>query len=232
MSLVSQTTLRASHWGITVNNPTEDDFVRIRTEQRWLRMVRYQQEKGEKGTPHIQGYANTDQVRMSQMKQWLPKAHFTVLTTKDHIENMKAYVWKKDGTEIPDTQEQIMFRENDNAKPLTMAGAMMEIAKLAWSQGRIERAKNPVQESEPSPGNILVIPCKPRKEKEVFEEEYWSIVKELLIHDPDLVGLYTQPQYMRAWINTRSVWILQHQVDSQTRLSVLTPDGEISPVSV
>lgn len=36
---------------------------------------------------------------------------------------------------------------------------------------------------------------------------YWAAVNEILEIDPNAVGLYTQPQYMRAWQNTKSIWL-------------------------
>lgn len=183
-------------------------------------MVKYQEEIGENGTRHIQGYANTDQVRLSQMKAWLPRAHFVVLKSKEHIENTKSYVWKKDETAVEDSQVEIVFRSAAANKPLTMADALTRMAAFAWSDGKVTARVTPTDLH------------KGMKLKEVYEEEYWDIVKQILMDDENVVGLYTQPQYMRAWVNTRSVWILKNQLDSQTRVSVISPDGEISPVTV
>lgn len=50
--------------------------------------------------------------------------------------------------------------------------------------------------------------------------EYWSAVKEILSIDPNAVGLFTQPQYLRAWQHTYSVWceraeeLVSHAIDS------------------
>lgn len=219
--LDSQTTIRASHWGITINNPTDDDRRSLRTSQRWLRRVRGQDERGENGTLHIQAYANTDQVRMSQLKTWLPRAHFKALTTKSHIDNMIAYVHKQDETAIANTQFDIQLRTSANT-PLTMAQTLTMFAEHAWSHEKITRMMTEATE---------------RREriqlKDVYDKEYWAIVQILLTREPDLVGLLTQPQYLRAWVNTRQVWIVQHQVDSQTNIEVLLdlPDTPVARIS-
>lgn len=219
-SLDSQTdsTARASHWGITINNPTEDDRRQLRTTYRWLRRVRGQDERGENGTLHIQAYANTDQVRMSQLKQWLPRAHFKALTTRTHIDNMIAYVHKDDETTIADTKFDIQLRTNANT-PLSMADVLCMIAECAWTNETITQTIADAAEN----GERL-------KLKDVYEKEYWQICHVILGREPNLVGLLTQPQYLRAWINTRQVWIVKNRVDSQTTIHVLDspPDSPVA----
>lgn len=219
-------TIRASHWGITINNPTEEDRVQLRTQMRFLRTVRGQDEiGGDNGTLHIQAYANTDQVRMSQMKTWLPRAHFKPLTTKQHIDNMVNYVWKEDDTAVANTRFEIKHREDDSGKPLTMAQTLTRIAEYAFSQAEINKLM------EPEIGENGVVVRKPMTMKEILEKEFWHAVNMMLTTNADLVGLLTQPQYMRAWTNTRQVWVNKFVVDSQTSIRVLD-DGSISPVSV
>lgn len=64
-------------WSITINNPTADDFQQwnMLSGNRWVREVIGQVEKGENGTPHIQGMLKTLSVRFSQVKGALPRAH-------------------------------------------------------------------------------------------------------------------------------------------------------------
>jgi hypothetical protein len=75
---------RSSWWGITINNPTDEDFSLVKNIPSFVRYVKGQQELGENETLHIQAVANTAQVRMSQMKSWLPRAHFETLKSKAH----------------------------------------------------------------------------------------------------------------------------------------------------
>lgn len=44
--------------------------------------------------------------------------------------------------------------------------------------------------------------------------EYWSAVNAILRDDPDAVGLFTQPQYERAWTKTRETWIEKFEEES------------------
>lgn len=203
MSLVSQTTSRASHWGITINNPTEEDRTLIRTQPKWLRMVKGQDEIGENGTLHIQAYANTDQVRLSSLKQWLPRAHFSALTTKQHIENMKEYVHKKDGTEVEGTQFELVIREANNFQSLSMANVLTQMAMHAYDKQVIQDL------------------CIDGKDiAKVYEQEYWDIVNTLLIDDENLISIFTMPQYKLAWIKTRRTWVVKAEVDRQTKIDV------------
>lgn len=56
-----------------------------------------------------------------------------------------------------------------------------------------------------------------RSEKDIVEfkkKEYWQAVNAILEDNPKLVGLYTNPQMERAWVNTRTVWMkLKYKVE-------------------
>lgn len=76
----TNTTVRASHWSITINNPTEEDvdaWKNVRSHH-FVKHSQGQFEKGENGTVHIQGYLQTDQVRFSSIKKIFPRAHIEV----------------------------------------------------------------------------------------------------------------------------------------------------------
>lgn len=224
-TLDSQTD-RASHWSITINNPTDEDRQRLRTEQRWLRLVRGQDEIAPTtGTLHIQAYANTDQVRKRAIQDWLPRAHVKPCISRDHIANVRDTYTSKDRTAVADTRFEINFRKDDTGKPLTMAQTLTRIAEYAFSQAEINKLM------EPEIGENGVVVRKPMTMKEILEKEFWHAVNMMLTTNADLVGLLTQPQYMRAWTNTRQVWVNKFMVDSQTSIRVLD-DGSISPVSV
>lgn len=215
--LDSQTTSRASHWGITINNPTVEDRNALKQFPRFLRRVRGQDEIGENGTPHIQAYANTDQVRLSQMKTWLARAHFKPLTSKQHIDNMIAYVHKQDATAVPATQFDDKIRGANDS--LTMAQMLTQMAEFAYTHSQI------ADKTTPTPNNM-----KPPNLKQVYEEEFWHITNMMLTINPDLIGLLSQPQYQRSWTNTRQVWInkFRAELDSQTDYSSTPPDSPIS----
>lgn len=86
---------KSCYWSITINNPTEDDYIRWEglKSEKWVKKVMGQLEKGENGTPHIQGMLNTDSVRFSQIKRALPRAHIEVARKPAALSN---YVQKED----------------------------------------------------------------------------------------------------------------------------------------
>lgn len=90
-----ETKAKSSYWSITINNPTEDDFIRWEglKGEKWVKKVMGQLEKGENGTPHIQGMLNTDSVRFAQIKRVLPRAHIEVAKKPAALER---YVQKED----------------------------------------------------------------------------------------------------------------------------------------
>lgn len=69
------TTVRASYWLVTINNPTQEDRDILKSPPDFVKQLWYQDEVGKEGTPHIQLCANTVNTRFSQVKSWLPRAH-------------------------------------------------------------------------------------------------------------------------------------------------------------
>lgn len=71
----------AKNWCFTINNYGEDDIQSLQTwynEEKVSYLV-YGFEKGEQGTPHIQGYLQANKkIRLSGLKKWHPTAHFEV----------------------------------------------------------------------------------------------------------------------------------------------------------
>lgn len=203
-------TVRGSWWSVTINNPTEQDRQTVNgPAPRWLRMIRGQEEMGANGTLHYQLAVNTQQIRASQIKEWLPRAHIEVARNPNALSN---YV-SKDKTAVPDTQFEHNYVNNANG-PLTMAQVLMKVAEVA----NTERSRQRLSAND---GNPLPKP------DEVYGDEYWCAVEVLLGQDENLVALLTQPQYQRAWVKTRRVWLAKLAVDRQTELSV----GSASPVA-
>lgn len=87
-------------WGYTLNNYTEQDLVAVRNPPEWVREHVWELERGDEGTPHVQGYFRCKtQVRTSYIvKHWLTRAHLTGLATLEYKENMKQYAQKQDAT--------------------------------------------------------------------------------------------------------------------------------------
>lgn len=187
------TTIRASCWSFTINNPIDSDFQSLQKTRcpGFVKEIHYQEEIGENGTPHIQGCALTTQVRGSAMKDWLPRAHLEVARKKQALLD---YV-KKPETAVPGTQVVVQ------ADYLAMDMALKEIAKyeMDWADWFKSATSD-----------------KRVKDKAFEKEEFWNAVKQILLERPQAVGLFTNPQLERAWINTRSVWIELLEKDRQT----------------
>lgn len=79
-SITGASTMRASAWSITINNPSTFDLESWQnaTAIPWVVEAKGQVEQGEEGTPHIQGFLKTQQVRFSQVKKAFPRAHIEV----------------------------------------------------------------------------------------------------------------------------------------------------------
>lgn len=112
-------TERASWWSITINNPTEVDRDALRNPPTFVKLVKCQDEVGENETLHIQGCVNTTQVRFSQMKNWLQRAHIEVARDKSAL---LKYVEKTD-TAVDGTQF------TNKPEFLTTAKALRKLAK-------------------------------------------------------------------------------------------------------
>lgn len=68
---------RARRWCFTLNNYTESELDNISAIE--CKYLLYGHEKGENGTPHLQGYIVFQNPKsFSRMKKWIPRAHFEV----------------------------------------------------------------------------------------------------------------------------------------------------------
>lgn len=74
-------------------------------------------------------------------------------------------------------------RQENTSKAMTMADALTRLASYTLPYDFVDYCKD-----------------------DFHEREYWSAVNEILTIDPNSVGLYTQPQYLRAWIHTSRIW--------------------------
>lgn len=185
------TTDRASCWSVTINNPTEEDRNALQAYPTFVKMVKYQDEVGEEGTPHIQAAIQTTQVRFSAIKAWLPRAHIEVARNKQALLN---YVQKEESA-VPGTRVVIQ------ADYLSMDSALKAIAAHAMEYTEWFKTAGV---------------RKAAKEHAFEKEEFWRAVKIILKDKPAAVGLFTNPQLERAWVNTREVWIELYEKDRQT----------------
>lgn len=175
-----ETTTKGSHWSITINNPAETDRQALKDHPTFVKKVVCQDEVGDNGTLHIQGYVQTTQTRFSALKKWLPRAHIEIAKNPQAL---LQYV-RKEETAVAGTQQ-----EHKN-EYLSMDKALLRVA----------RAKDLIQFEM----NFEKYMENPKKE---IKREFWACVCHVLADQPEAVGLFTNPQLERAWINTRDVWI-------------------------
>lgn len=103
---MSKSQIKATHWSVTINNPTANDEENIATARQKGWSVEGQLEKcPTTGTPHYQLYVKTKgQQRWSAMKKQFPRAHLQVARM---VENLKDYVVK------PETRLGTLEGKND-----------------------------------------------------------------------------------------------------------------------
>jgi len=119
-------TMAARRWCFTVNNPS---FVATELPAfSHERFVAWQLEKGNEGTPHIQGYMESlKKSTLRQVKEWLPTAHFE--QARGTHAQCVAYVSKEETREEgpfsrgkPNTEDQGKRMDLDNFKEAIKSG--------------------------------------------------------------------------------------------------------------
>lgn len=87
--------MKARNWSITINNPTDtdDQQVALLSGLHWVKEVQGQKEQGKEGTLHYQLFLKTDNVRFSQVKKALPRAHIEIAKNVNALRN---YVVKEE----------------------------------------------------------------------------------------------------------------------------------------
>lgn len=144
---------------------------------------------------HYQGFLRTyRQHRFKAIATLFPKVHLEIPRNWDALKNY----CKKENTRLDGT---VPIHATNPNKQLTMAGALI---RLAGNRPEIDTDAAFNRGGEPA-----VI--------KLFRYEYETAVRNLLEDEPELIGLYSQPQYERSWIKWRSVWIRHStQTDRQT----------------
>lgn len=142
--------------------------------------------------PHYQGYVRTGrQVRFSQLKKALPGVHLEPAKNWDALVNY----CKKEETAVAGTQ----VHETTTFTSLSMAKALIKVA-----QNR--------------PLNVDFSRCETTKDvKDKYAYEYEVAVGVILEEDENLVGVYSQPQYERAYVKWRSVWVRKAESEKTDR---------------
>ena len=143
---------------------------------------------------HYQGFIRTKrQCRFAQVRNAYPGVHIAPAKNWDALVN---YCRKKD-TAVPGTQQ--IFQ---GTKAMTMKDALVRLASHA-----------PVL----PPMIIITATVNVRAENiYVLKQEYWDLVSKVLEDDPDAIGLYVNPMYQTAWINTRKTWVNLAQQEAES----------------
>lgn len=120
----------SKHWCLTLNNPTGDDVVDP-DDFTYLVLGR---EKGETGTPHLQGYCVfKNRVGLARAKKYWPRAHLEIKSKNSTYQECITYCqkgddWQEWGT-VPRTNKQIMEDRWELAYNFAKAGTLEEIEK-------------------------------------------------------------------------------------------------------
>jgi len=139
---------------------------------------------------HYQGYMRTKtQQRFSSMKTIFPGVHLEQAKNWDAL----LQYCKKEDTAVAGTQ----VAQVNTSQPMTMAQALIKLATYVMPRPPIDylNTDDPI-----------------KRKRQLDEDEYWLIVNTILDKiDHNTVGLWTQPQYVRAWVHTRQTWLKKAQ---------------------
>lgn len=138
---------------------------------------------------HYQGYMRTTrQVRFAQISKIFPQVHIEPARNWDALLNYCA----KAETAIEGTQQ----HQTQRTQTMTMAQALTRLAMEYLFEPR------------PDFFEIHKDALKAIRAHEQWDKlQFWSMVKNVLEQDRNLIGLYSQPQYMRCWENTSAIWL-------------------------
>ena len=132
---------------------------------------------------HYQGYIRTKrQVRFNQLHTVLPGVRLSAAINWAALLN---YCKKKE-TAISGTQ----VHQVSTSMSLSMADALILMAR-----------------NMPYIQPLTLEQWSEDLHKKRLDNEFWTIVNDILLQKPNTVALWTQPQYYRAWVNTRKTWI-------------------------
>jgi len=146
---------------------------------------------------HYQGYMRTTrQVRFAQISKMFPQVHIEQARNWEALMNYCA----KEDTAIQGTQQ----HQTQRTQTMTMAQALTRLA-MEYT-------------FEPPPDFYEIHNCvlKALRAHEQWDKlQFWSMVKGVLEQDRNLIGLYSQPQYMRCWENTSAIWLRDARLEAE-----------------
>jgi hypothetical protein len=139
---------------------------------------------------HYQGYMRTTrQVRFAQLSKMFPGVH--IEQAKDW--NKLLNYCKKTETAVHGSQQ---HATQEPKKSMTFSEALTYLASFYTY--------------ERPPDYVEIMNCVDKAMKAYAQwdkDKYWEMVNEALEQDRNLIGLYSQPQYMRSFENTSAIWL-------------------------
>lgn len=223
----TDTTVKSCWWFITINNFSQDELLKLKSQHRIIKSTRGVEEiGGVSKIHHVHCLLNTDHVRASQIKELFPRANIkakfkgkaddSVKTAIDYIEGTSQ---KKvdDDTAIEGTR---WFTQHRGEQSLSFGDSLKRLAEFAWSVPECNRKF--VEMKEHSPRATM---------KDVYKEEYEHCVSEVCEEDINLLAIYSQTQYKTSWVAWRKIVIKARQTDNQTSITFSPTPGIADGVS-
>lgn len=178
---------RGSHWSLTIYDPGELNAFQSKDGwPLWVKKAVGQEEIcPTTGKHHWQCYLQTEQIRFSSLKKWLPTAHIEIARNKNAL---KQYVAKSetavDGTKFDITTD----------KEHLGLHQQLELFARCWLAAEDEIKKTYYGDLKLKPGEV---------EKKV----YWFLVNIILRDNPEQAAMFANPALERMWVNTWMTWV-------------------------
>lgn len=154
---------------------------------------------------HYQGYLRTTrQVRWKQVSNMFPSVHI------EPAKNWQALVnyCKKTDTAVDGTQQHQTFQ----GKQMSMAQALTRLARY---RPTIDNSRCETDDDF----------------NRLYKREFEIAVRAIVREEENLIALYTQPQYLRAYVMCRDVWIEKaEEIDRQTDAEAVSAEIDDSRV--
>jgi len=213
----TDTTTKSCWWFITVNNFTQEELQLAKTQHRIIKSSRGVEEiGGESKIHHFHCLLNTDHVRWSQIKDLFPRANIipkykgakddSVQTSIDYIEGTSKKKIDND-TAIPGTRWYVQHR---GESALSFGDNLKRLAEFSWTTDEINAKLEAL-----GAGTALKVL------NEIYKDEYWHCVNQVIDEDLNLLAIYSQTQYLTSWLRCRRTIIRARQTDNTTVITFI-----------
>lgn len=180
-----------TYWGVTINNPDENDLVLVRTpNEKYIRSFVYTHECGKEGTPHIQGYMRLFRNQtLTFVKKLFPRASFKALRKDEYELNTCNYVQKDDET-TRSPHVQINNAIETDALAMIMAVLDKYCQEYPKTAERLRRKDLLLDDAYPSSDDEKV-------KYEFLRDRMKLYENDMVTERPYLAKLFTSPSYDR-----------------------------------